>query len=237
MATTFSENKVSLLRKRAQRARKISEGNIHGWSKSLVDPMKLLEVFTALYVREGYILRAYIYRAGGDGNAIIWALPVKADFPEPDNCAALEEVFLSPPKPSDAIDKIMAAIDGDRSPFSYLSASIFAREAAEFGALWHGCIWSDVQILAKNPWTSKRSLATNMFNPAESDLWVWNKDRPHTWAPTVEDLGGIIKVAFITFGVVGQQTINRYTDTYADGKYTFKTEFEELAHGPGGITY
>ena len=32
----------------------------------------------------------------------------------------------------------MQAIEGDGSPWSYLSASILSREAEEFGAMWHG---------------------------------------------------------------------------------------------------
>ena len=44
---------------------------------------------------------------------------------------------------------LMQAIEGDGSPWSYLSASILSREAAEFGAMWHGCDWSDQTILSK----------------------------------------------------------------------------------------
>jgi hypothetical protein len=36
------------------------------------------------------------------------------------------------------LDDFMDAIEGDGSAWSYLSASLFAREAAELGALWHG---------------------------------------------------------------------------------------------------
>ena len=45
----------------------------------------------------------------------------------------------------------MQAIEGDGSPWSYLSASILSREAVEFGAVWHGCVWSDQTILSKPP--------------------------------------------------------------------------------------
>lgn len=46
---------------------------------------------------------------------------------------------------------LMQAIDGDGSSWSYLSASILSREAEEFGAMWHGCVWSDQKILSKLP--------------------------------------------------------------------------------------
>jgi len=44
----------------------------------------------------------------------------------------------APPRPHGALDDFMDAIEGDGSAWSYLSASLFAREAAELGALWHG---------------------------------------------------------------------------------------------------
>ena len=56
----------------------------------------------------------------------------------------------SPRGPPGAVP-LMQAIEGDGSPWSYLSASILSREAAEFGAIWHGCVWSDQTILSKPP--------------------------------------------------------------------------------------
>ena len=63
--------------------------------------------------------------------------------------------ILEPPKPSDALDEFMEAIDGDGKPWSYLCASLLARELAEFGAMWHGCGWSEHAILGENPFNAQ----------------------------------------------------------------------------------
>ncbi len=237
MAATFSKTKVAQLKRHAQLASRIPECSIEGWSKSPVDPIRLIDVFTTLNIRQGFILRGYIFRSGGNGNGIIWAMPGKSDFPDPIDCITLDKIFLSPPKPPDALDDMMSAIDGDKTPLSYLSASIFAREAAEFGALWHGYSWSDSQILTKDPLATSKSSLKGRLNAVESEHWVWKKEKPHIWAPGVEDIDGVIKVTFITYSALGQQTINRYTDTYTEGQYIFTTECDTLAYGPAGFTY
>ena len=56
--------------------------------------MQVLAVFTSLWIKDGYILRAYQYRFQGNGNSLGWALPVDAEFPEPDNSPRAEGLFL-----------------------------------------------------------------------------------------------------------------------------------------------
>ena len=94
-------------------------------------------MFKALRLKAGFALHAYEFRSGGNGNGIIWAVPADAPLLAPEDCPQLEDVFLGPPKPPGAIP-LMQVIEGDGSPWSYLSASILGREAAEFGARWHG---------------------------------------------------------------------------------------------------
>ena len=108
--------------------------------------MNLLGVFTALRVKPGFVLRAYQFRSGGNGNGVVWAMPTDALLPEPSECPRLTDQFLEPPKPPLALDDLMDAIEGDGTPWSYLSSSLFAREAQEVGAMWHGCHWSTHKI-------------------------------------------------------------------------------------------
>ena len=95
-------------------------------------------------------MQTFAYREGGNGNGIIWAVPADAPVVAMDECPRLEDTWLQPPQPPGAVP-LMQAIEGDGSPWSYLSASILSREAAEFGAIWHGCAWSDQAILSKPP--------------------------------------------------------------------------------------
>lgn len=126
-----------------------------GWTKSAVNPNTLLRCFPALRLKNGFVLRAYVYRDGsGNGNGVVWAMPANTCFPEPERCPRVEDAWLAPPKPPGALENYMAAVEGDGAPWSYLSASILARELREFGALWHGCSWSTHAILGSDPWGS-----------------------------------------------------------------------------------
>ena len=219
----FSSERVIRLRKRAQKACAVSEKGPQGWSKSDADPMKLLRSFPSLRMRKGFILRAYQYRASGDGNGIVWAMPEDVPFPDPEACPKLEDVFLEPPKPESALD-IMQVIEGDGSPWSYLSASFFAREALEFGALWHGCGWSEHAVINKVP--------PGSFG--KGGRWKWQEPKPSEWKPVVCEGQDKVTVTFYSYSGLGQESIYRHRDTYKPGYYSFKSERTVVAEGSGG---
>ena len=104
-----------------------------GWFASAYDPSDLMRVFDTLWLKAGFTLHAYEFRAGSNGNGIIWAVPADAPLVTPGDCPRLDDTWLQPPQPPGAV-RLMQAIEGDGSPWSYLSASILCREAAEFGA-------------------------------------------------------------------------------------------------------
>ena len=137
-SVSFSIRRVNRLRRAAAQARMVPAAEdpdlSPGWSSS-----------------DGWFaLSAYEYRAGSNGNGIIWAVPADAPFVVPGDCPRLDDTWLEPPRAPGAV-RLMQAIESDGSPWSYLSASILCREAAEFGAVWHGCVWSDQTILSKPP--------------------------------------------------------------------------------------
>ena len=214
------------------------EAILQCWSKSPVDPMQLLRSFPALRIRDGMVLRAYLFRQGGNGNGLIWAMPEAAEFPEPADCETQEEKFLSPPRPPGALDDYMQAIEGDGSPWSYLCASLFAREAAEFGALWHGCWWSDVTILGEAP-REEPGGADDDPDPIHSPSgpWEWLERKPIHWEPSVEIAAESVTVRFFCFNPVGTEMISLFEDRFVKGQYTFEASSREIATGPGGIVY
>ena len=130
----------------------------------------------------------------------------------------------------------MEAIEGDGTPWSYLSASLFAREAGEFGAMWHGCSWSDQSILDKNP-IPKAKKVSRKDEFDEAARWTWLQPQPDSWEPTVEKDGGQIRVSFIVKNIVGQETIYRAIDTYSPPSMRFDCEHIVLAEGGSGIIY
>ena len=82
-----------------------------GWSKSWHDPLKVVDLFKPLRVSKGYLLRAYLHREDGNGSGVVWAMPADAEYPEPKDCPRLEHHFLKAPKPWDALDDTMEAIE------------------------------------------------------------------------------------------------------------------------------
>jgi hypothetical protein len=166
----FPIEEVQLLRDKVGEILHGEEGEIgyiedrpYGWSKSNLDPNLLVGIFSSLRVKESFILRAYVRQLGTGGYGIVWAMPETSDFPDPNECVMSPRPklgFIAPkyperqfPRPPRALDYVMDVIEGDGTHWSYLSASIFAREMAEFGAWWHGQEWSTHIVIGDDPWT------------------------------------------------------------------------------------
>jgi hypothetical protein len=226
----FPVERIRRLRRAAARAARFPADGPEGWGKSPVDPCRVLRVFPLLRLLPGYTLRAYQFRSGGNGNAVVYAMPVDSPFPDPEECPSDEERFLEPPVPPGALRNVMAAIDGDGSPESYMQSSIFAREIAEFGALWHDCEWSDQSILAANP-AESRPGKTEPSGP-----WEWTEPAPVEWLPTVT-IGDEVVVQFYTYTIFGGERITRHIDSYRLGSYVCTTETEVIATGPNWAVY
>ena len=245
---SFSITRVNRLRRAAERARTIGDedhdpsptgGPPDGWSACTHEADDLLRVFDALRLKTGFALHAYVFREGGNGNGIIWAVPADAPLLAPSECPTIEDKWLQPPRPPRAVP-LMQAIEGDGSPWSYLSASILRREAEEFGALWHGCVWSDQTILWKPPrQTDGQSESGDGWWLGDPPVgnWTWREAVPRTWKPTYADMGTTREVVLHIHNPIGQNEIYRATDTYPAGSYDGKTERTVLCTGEGYVVY
>ena len=233
----FSIAKIRKLREEAVKVTQVLQDGPNGWSKSAVDPNKVLELFKPLRLRKGYVLRAYQYKEEGNGNGVVWAMPVDTEFPEPKDCPILENHLLKAPQPSEALDDVMEAIEGDGTPWSYLAASLLRREMSEFGAAWHGVHWSLHFVLDEDP---------GMADPPKPDEpaldrpttkaveWTWLEEAPKDWRPRVAVDKDRVTVTLYTYCGLETQRLFQYTDTYKPGKLRAKTEEKVIAKdGPG----
>ena len=248
-SVSFSIRRVNRLRRAATKARQLASAPDRAvetspfsgrWSAS-DGASDLLRVFDTLRLKAGFALRAFTYRAGGNGNGIIWAVPADVPPVAVDDCPRLEDTWLQPPRPPEAVP-LMQAIEGDGSPWSYLSASILSREAAEFGAIWHGRAWSDQTILSKPPRQADEPNAEDDARPLTGDApignWTWHRAAPHTWHPTYADLGSSREVVLHIHSPIGGEEIYRATDTYpVVGSYERRTERTVLCTGDRLIVY
>ena len=245
--TLFAIKNVFKLRQRAQ------ETN---------DPRALLAAFPSLHIKKGFVLRSYPYRTqkaglylGGVGN--VWAVPASSGIPNPEECETIDLFELPRPfpidnscldgltmdgpvrllRPPDALDNIMEAIEGDGTLHSYLSASIFAREIAEFGADWHGIIWSEHTILVGDPWTYPHNWSDECEPSKNTKEWKWLESPPSEWRPSVVSNGEVITVNFYTYSPLSQETIYRYTDLYKIDSYKFEWNVKIIAEGPASLVF
>lgn len=237
---SFGIMRVNRLRKAAERARegvdpdfpmdRASVPRCGGWSVSLIDPTDLLEVFKTLWLKDGFALHAYEFTSGDNGNGVIWAVPFDAPVLKPEECPRLEDVFLEPPKPPGAVE-LMKAIEGDGSPWSYLSASILGREADEFGAAWHGSSWTEHTILGKPPW--------EMASLAASPVEVWEGDdiALDAWKPAYREKGEAKEIVLHSYSQLETEAVYLATDTYQPGSYDFEMDVVRVCFGGGGYIH
>lgn len=238
----ISVEKIQELRERASALSLPVEGQDepHGWSRSRVEPNGLVDIFAPLRLRNGYVLRAYVFREEGNGNGVVWAMPEDAEFPASKDCPTLENHPLKAPKPRGSLDDPMEAIEGDGSPWSYLAASLLRRELREFGAMWHGCDWGTHFLLDDNPWKggAPRKNASPMEHPvSKADQWRWLGPRPTQWGPQVRMEDDKVTVTFHTYSGLEKESIFRHIDTYRTGKYRAKVEQRKIAEGPDGYMF
>ena len=236
---TFDLRRLTALRRRAEMARQGQERPPAGWSKSAVDPMGVVDAFDALRLRTGFTIRAYQYYFGGNGHAVVWAMPAGSDFPEPQDCSVRAGSPPGRPRPPGALDDVMEVIEGDGSPWSYISASLFWREIHEFGAFWHGCDWTSHNVLDRNPLAvrARRKQRGVDWPSGRAKDWNWIRPEPADWRPAVRRDLDTVTVTFFTFNAAGVETISLHTDCYKSEGYRFIPTMESVAIGPGGFVY
>lgn len=197
----------------------------------------LLDVFDGLWLKPGFALWAYAHRDSHGGNGEIRAVPADAVPGASSESPSLDELMVPPP----GAIPLMQAIDGDGSPWSYLSASILSREADEFGAWWHGCDWSVQTIVSRAPPQADDPDTPDdewrLTGEAPAGDWTWHGPVPLIWEPTFREIGTTRQVVLHIRNPVAQEAIYRATDTYQVGSYVGSTESELLCAGPGGIVF
>ena len=226
----YSAKEIEMLRHRASAQDINPDKYPNGWSKSKLDPMKVLAVFPSLKIKKGYVLRAYQYVSDRNGNGVVWAMPKDTTFPEPNKCPKLKETFLRCPRPPETLDDIMLAIEGDGAELSYISASIFAREISELGAIWHGCSWTSHVIIDD-------TTSFDEFTKEEIDSWDWIEEKPTDWRPSVQKTQNQVMVRFYTYTGLMPAGIVCHTDTYPLDSYCFTSESTMIAESGGGYVY
>jgi hypothetical protein len=201
-----------------------------GWAALRADPGRILAAFPCLRLKRGFVLRAYLYREAIGGNAVIWAVPRGTRLPPPETCplVAREGLPSQAPKPPGALDDFMEAIEGEGSPWSYLCASVLARELEEFGAWWHGLDWSTHLLVGRVP---------DLQAAPQPEQWQWVAEPPAHWPPSVVLAEDSVTVRLHTYSEAYRKAFYEHRDTYPRGSYCFRREKIVLIEGPPGFCF
>lgn len=178
------------------------------WFVSVTDPGVVFMKLPGLKLKPGFRLVGYLYRLDEEGVGKIWAVPEAYSA-----TVYLEDALASggqanqPPHPNHALDNYMQALQGDRSPVSFLIASLVRRELAEFGSLGKSAVWSKHQLINAVP---------------QQLQWHWRTpDAIKDLAPKVRVLpDGRAIVEFFTCRLSPSIAIFQHLDQYAAGDYT-----------------
>jgi hypothetical protein len=181
--------------------------NIKGkWFVSTINPGVALMKLPGLKLKPETRLIAYLYRTSDDGRGVAVALPEALS-----TTAQLEKALnghtdeQTPPKPEGALVDVMEAMQGDRSPISFMVASVLRRELQEMGA----------QGKARN-WTHHR-LIDSLPNQVK---WQWKNNPPADLSPKVlvyPDNRAAIE--FFSCRVTAPVAIYHHVDQYPAGHY------------------
>lgn len=145
--------------------------NMQGkWFVSTTNPGAALLKLPGLRLKPEMRLVTYLYRLPQEGAGATWAVPEVLS-----TTAQLQKVLdrdlkNSPPQPAGALAHVMEAIEGDRSPLSFMIASLLHRELQEFGAAGK-----------RQDWTHHR-----LINAIPTQVpWEWHTTLPKDLSPKV----------------------------------------------------
>jgi hypothetical protein len=186
------------------------------WFVSTVNPAAALLKMPGLQVKPGWRLTGYLYRMDKDGVGLIFAVPeALSTTAQLEKALAASGNIFQPPKPDGALSHMMDAIEGDRSPLSFMIASILRREFQEFGALAQRRNWSYHRLIETVP---------------SQVQWQWQTDQPRDLSPKVKVLpNGQAGVEFFTCRVNKPFTIFRHLDQYPANQYSAKGADKAIA--------
>lgn len=187
------------------------------WFISTVDPAAAVSKLPGLLLKPKVRLVTYLQRQTQGGMGVTWALPELMS-----TTAELESVLESagsgttPPHPKGALGSVMDGFEGDRTPGSYLAASILLREFKEFGRSGQNCRWSHHRLITV---------------PPTDHAWRWRTAKPPTdLSPKLQILEDqTVLVEFFSYRVASPISIFRHIDQYTAKSYRPKTHDQVVA--------
>jgi hypothetical protein len=187
----------------------ISAPNLEGrWFLSSSNPGAVFAKLPGLQLKPNLRLVTYLLRTEGRGKGQTWAVPEQWGATAELEEALLDSDYNHPPYPEGALPHVMAGVEGDGTPTSYMVASLLDRVLMEFGAIGQDSQWSHHRLIASIPTKVQ---------------WQWKTEIPQDLSPKVrvfED--GRAAVEFFTCRVTPPIAISRHLDQFGSHTYYSK---------------
>lgn len=187
------------------------------WFISTVDPAGAVVKLPGLLVKDKVRLVTYLQRQSTGGMGVTWALPeLMSTTAELEAAIESAGVGAIPPHPKGALGNVMDGIEGDRSPASYIAASILLREFKEFGRSGNNCRWTHHRLVTAVP---------------PNKPWKWRIQKPMTdLSPKIqikEDKS--VMVEFFSCRTAPPIALFRHLDQYVAKSYRPKAHDQVIA--------
>ncbi|MCU0567727.1 MAG: hypothetical protein MUF49_14150 [Oculatellaceae cyanobacterium Prado106] len=196
------------------------------WSISTVNPAAALQKLPGLKLKPGFRMVCYLYRSKAnlpkadpsktDGAGLVWAVPEAQS-----TTAALEKALsksvdlTQPPKPEGALPHFMEAIEGDRTPVSFIAAAMLRRELEEFGAVGQRCNWSHHRLIDAIP---------------PQVQWQWGTPNPPDLTPKIKLMpDNQAALEFFTCRITHPIGIFRHLEIYPSHSYYPQSQSRPIA--------
>lgn len=186
------------------------------WSVSTVNPGAAFQKLPGLRLKPSWRLVSYLYQEGNNRAGLVFALPEElATTVLLEKALAESKGLKQPPKPMGALADFMEAMEGDRSPVSFLVASLVTRELREFGTAGHYRNWTHHRLIDAIPTQVQ---------------WQWQTEQPKDLSPKVQIASdGQAIVEFFSCRVSAGVALYRHIDQYAADQYKPKRIDKPLA--------
>lgn len=188
----------------------------------------ILAGYSNIWLNPDYKFITYLTSSGSGGSGSTYAIPKDSDPLDFIEIKVEDDQEYIRHRPRMALDSFTLAIEGDRSPLSYLQAAIAYQEINEYGAQWHSISWGRDIIL---PISGEDE---NM----ENYRWNMLAEEPETFQPHFYyDEKDNPTIIFYTINDIVDIDLKEYVYTFDEGNYRGKIKINVIAEAGMGIIF
>lgn len=200
------------------------------WILDLARPQRDLDSYSNIFLKDEYKLIGYLFPDPSGSRGYVYALAKDIKPSLPKECQVEDDMFLQAPRRPEldkALSSFMMAIDGDRSPLSYVQAAVLYHDLCEYGSTSHSISWGRDIILPFYPFDSE-------MNNYE---WDMLHEEPESINPQFYYENGRPTVVFYTINDVVTVELIEYKHVFDKNDYSIQVIKRCIAKAGSGIIF